>query len=928
MYTSWKDAFIELKRFRRNLLDSIDYDLKSANVNTFINHFILQFFVLWILQKKLFFDRDEIFFKRIFKAIKENKKEFPYQSFYHFLIPFLEEVKTLDDFVVGKTTNFGELIGCNSAIFLDLEFFHNINSIPDEFFSKPPLHNKINRFRTEGILDLLDHISFPINGFFLGSLYEWLISSDKRKQSGIYYTPESITSFASKSSIRYFLEIPFRNLFQNNKPNNLGLPILSTAKLNLIKQQLAELTILDPAVGTGHFLESSINDLLFLYKEVWNQLKIKMDPLKDTWFINCKQKSNEKINLLTIKNPVYFEFIILFYVIFPETIYGVDISESAIMITKTRLFLILAERWNSILPSYKEFRSVQFNLKSADSLFLDWKSIYSDLFTTQEGFTIILTNPPYMGESDNKELFRMYARMFPEYYEGKLDLWYLFFHQALELLKPDGIVTILSSSYWLTASGASKLRKRVLNETYIMKYINFGNNKVFKSAQGVHTSLITVKNCKKRNSGIDCTIYNQKLNPDQDLIKELPLQLNFFIDQNELTLSDWDDYFHFSPSYITSILKKIAQHAISLAEADYYVKEGLITGLNKITRRQVKKYGYSESWVNNGVFILDLNNVNDQQIIEKFSNDEKKHVKPLYKNSDIIRYSTNQHTSLNLLYIQRKNTDISMTPNIAKHLENYRIAMENSLDHPPFINRPRRKQIFLSPKIVVPQRTHNIRFGYNCTEWFAGQDVYFILDYQNSEIKLKNLLAFLQSKLGFFWFSWMGKKKGSQFEFYGESLSYFPIPKRYKEDPLLKKIVDYLIFLYSIQDLSSEFVLIRNFFDDVVVNLLVYEHYFDSLILQIPNFTESLTKFRSFLEESLEEIQLEEFLQIRYKMNSSQMSNTQAQFKRLKNHFLQTIDQCYKVIESNQLLDWLNKQLKTIPEIENIDLFYFEARHS
>ena len=137
MYDSWKGVFTELKKFKRRLLDTLDSDTKSTNLSSFVNHFILQIFVLWVLQKLLFFDRDKAFFKKAFRSVKEKQRNFPYRSFYHFLIAFLEEAKNLDDFVVKKISSFGVLIGCNSAIFLNLEFFNDIISIPDDFFSNP-----------------------------------------------------------------------------------------------------------------------------------------------------------------------------------------------------------------------------------------------------------------------------------------------------------------------------------------------------------------------------------------------------------------------------------------------------------------------------------------------------------------------------------------------------------------------------------------------------------------------------------------------------------------------------------------------------------------------------------------------------------------------------------------------------------------------
>ncbi|WP_455462944.1 Eco57I restriction-modification methylase domain-containing protein, partial [Candidatus Hodarchaeum mangrovi] len=138
-----------------------------------------------------------------------------------------------------------------------------------------------------------------------------------------------------------------------------------------------------------------------------------------------------------------------------------------------------------------------------------WPLRYPLILNFSKGFSVILCNPPYKGESGNKEFFRVLSRVFPNYYEGKMDLWYLFVHRAIDLLQENGYMTFLTSNYWITASGGKTLRERIFRETEIDKYINFGDNSVFNSALGIHVNSFTLKKTQKEDILIKCTQFTK-----------------------------------------------------------------------------------------------------------------------------------------------------------------------------------------------------------------------------------------------------------------------------------------------------------------------------------------------------------------------------------------------------------------------------------
>ncbi|MEA1987333.1 MAG: Eco57I restriction-modification methylase domain-containing protein, partial [Candidatus Marinimicrobia bacterium] len=125
--------------------------------------------------------------------------------------------------------------------------------------------------------------------------------------------------------------------------------------------------------------------------------------------------------------------------------------------------------------------------------FFLWKIYFAEVFSHKGGFDIVIGNPPYIGEKGNKKTFVPLKNfsLGKRFYQGKMDIFYFFFHLGLDLLKIDGINSYITTNYYITATGAKNLRKDLKNRAAIMKMINFGEFKIFESASGQH-NMITI----------------------------------------------------------------------------------------------------------------------------------------------------------------------------------------------------------------------------------------------------------------------------------------------------------------------------------------------------------------------------------------------------------------------------------------------------
>jgi adenine-specific DNA-methyltransferase len=212
--------------------------------------------------------------------------------------------------------------------------------------------------------------------------------------------------------------------------------------------------------------------------------------------------------------------------------------------------------------------------------------------------------------------------------------------------------------------------------------------------------------------------------------------------------------------------------------SDFFsVNQGIVTGVNRIGKKHVENYPNLNIEKNEGVFILEGDEAK-KLLADPAS---RKILKPLFKNTDIERFSTSKKTDKYLIYTAPDLCIHEKLPSkIKKHLSKFMPIIENTVDNPPYLHRSREESIFLSEKIVVPYRSKENVFGYSKGEWFAAQDVYFITS-NSKDFPLKALLALANSSPYMTWLWNMGKRKGNMLEMMNTPLMNLPLPSLSKK---------------------------------------------------------------------------------------------------------------------------------------------------
>ncbi len=680
----------------------------------------------------------------------------------------------------------------------------------------------------DGILDIFDRFNFTINKNelsgeeiiiepeMLGKIFEDLLEIRDRKSKGAFYTREEIVHYMCRESLINYLvdrvnvpyddikkfilyEDPIKNQGIRNKVKDTKSPKGGGAiprsiydNIGRIDDALKNIRVVDLAVGPGVFPLGMLNEIVRVRNNITEYI-IKKDR-EDAFGRGYgeisirKRRSLYRMKLETIKNCIF----------------AIDIEPDAVDVARLRLWLsVVAEQKTDDENSEPyPLPNLDMNIHVGNSLIDKWELKFPGVFKERGGFDIVIGNPPYVGEKDNKENFRSIVKTTfgKKYYRGKMDLFYFFFHKGIDICRDGGIIAFVTTNYYITANGAIVLRKDLKNRTDILKLVNFNEFKIFESALGQHNLITLLKknDSGKRSNTEIISVRKSGCATEEELEKILEGRCGetdyFFQTHNRLFEGD-QTYMRIiegMDSRLESILNKISKGM--KIDKICHVNQGIVSGADRLTTGHINKFGIVGR-KGEGIFVL----LEDEIRNKMFDSREMKLLKPFFKNSDISRYKSSIETDKNIIYIDRNLKRIdNRYPNIEKHLKKYypilsqRREARNGLIEYFHLHWGRNERIFKGEKIVAPQRSNLNTFAYNDIPWYSSADVYYVTS-KNKNIKLKYLLGILNSKLYYVWFYFRGKRKGEMLELYQTPLKEIPVILSENKMQTMIELIDAMI---------------------------------------------------------------------------------------------------------------------------------------
>ena len=289
-----------------------------------------------------------------------------------------------------------------------------------------PPNTKLGKRKQDGIFYTPDYITRYIVGQAVGG---WL--RERRDESGIDALPEltetdlaSIRSIKTATSAR--LAVPTTRVQQH---------ITAWEAYGL---RLRTIRILDPACGSGAFLNEAFGYLLREGQTVNDAL--------------AKLRADQRDAFLDLDRHIL-----------RNNLYGVDLNPESVQISRLSLWLQTANPGRPLTAldhSIRTGNSLIADPAVAGDRAFDWHQAFPEVFA-DGGFDVVVGNPPY-AKIATSQLKQHFIREY-QTAQYQLDLYLLFIEKGIKLLNPKGAIGYIVPNSWMKNMMMSEVRRFMLD---------------------------------------------------------------------------------------------------------------------------------------------------------------------------------------------------------------------------------------------------------------------------------------------------------------------------------------------------------------------------------------------------------------------------------------------------------------------------------
>jgi hypothetical protein len=312
----------------------------------------------------------------------------------------------------------------------------------------------------ENSLNEIDEIKSEIEGQLIDK------TKTKRKKDGVFYTPKYITKYIVDNTVGKLCTEKKAELklvdedYTNDQKIQTKTKKAHLDKLTDYRAWLLQLTICDPACGSGAFLNQALEFLIAEHLYV-DELQAKL--MGDSMILSDVETR-----------------------ILENNIYGVDLNDESVEIAKLSLWLRTAQKG-------RKLNSLNNNIKCGNSLIDDpevagekafnWQQEFPTVFENG-GFDVVIGNPPYVdnrgfNKSELSFLYDNYPNSFKKsgtdkYKTTKLNLIAPFIELNSAILKNGGLISFIFHKNIFKTNSYTSIREFILNKFKILLLTDWG----------------------------------------------------------------------------------------------------------------------------------------------------------------------------------------------------------------------------------------------------------------------------------------------------------------------------------------------------------------------------------------------------------------------------------------------------------------------
>lgn len=460
---------------------------------------------------------------------------------------------------------------------------------------------------------------------------------------------------------------------------------------------------------------------------------------------------------------------------------------------------------------HKQIDDILFEVTGQKKCF-DFKIHFSEVFNENEGFDIVIGNPPYIqiqkfsGQQIQKDLAHANFKTFAK--TG--DIYSLFYEKGWQILRPNGHVCLITSNKWMRANYGKATRKFFTEKVTLKKLIDFGDAPIFAEAT-TYTNILIFQKQNFTSEKVSAWDVNSIYKPNLSL-------LDMVQEDTQGELLHTEDSFIILTSKLALLKRKIEAIGTPLKEWDISIYRGILTGFNE-------------------AFII--SGEKKDELINKDPNSAEI-IKPILRGRDIKKYSANFADLWLIGTFPALNLNIDDYPAIKEYLEQFLPKLkqtgETFIDSKGIKQKTRKKtgnnwfetqdQIayqdeFEKEKVLWAEIVYDSAFFFDKNAYYPEATAFIM-----TGKKLKYIIGLLNSKLLTFAFKNFyagGDLRGNTFRYkkiFFEKIPLLKNPDR-ETELIFTFLVDIITFLKTIEDNLVEV----SFFEQII-DALVFELYF------------------------------------------------------------------------------------------------------
>ena len=390
--------------------------------------------------------------------------------------------------------------------------------VPDDAI-EPILSQLFDRFNFTVMESTPLDVEVAVDPEMLGKVFEEMIN--ERHESGAYYTPRPVVSFMCREALKGYLAGRDTGLaddviaaFVDDRDTTR----ISLTEAQKVSRSLSEMTVVDPACGSGAYLLGMMQELVDLQSALYS------DQLR----ADARSLYRQKLDIIE------------------RNLYGADNDHFAVNIAMLRLWLSLVIEYEGEHP--EPLPNLDYKIVCGDSLLggdpsseggadfyrhlteqldlrgtkasymratdvlekqrlereiddaeyqiretmgdatlpegvVDWAIDFADVFAPNDGFDVVVANPPYVRQEKIGPTKPVLRKVYADSTVARSDLYCYFYVRGLQLLREGGMHVFVCSNSWLDVGYGAKLQEHLLKNARVDAVYESAVERQFSTAQ-------------------------------------------------------------------------------------------------------------------------------------------------------------------------------------------------------------------------------------------------------------------------------------------------------------------------------------------------------------------------------------------------------------------------------------------------------------